>query len=158
MTEDYDWAVYNLTNASCADIATDPSLSVSCNYSSTPGTTGPTGGGTTNSGGASGNPYNLVVPVTAGQTYVVNISNFSTTQNGYSIDFGASSSTIFDNIPPQLTSLTNTVTCGTSQLTFDFSENIICSTIQNGDFTAYMVRRTKTVSTDSNRMCIGRYL
>ncbi|MBK6397303.1 MAG: hypothetical protein IPF75_03300 [Bacteroidetes bacterium] len=89
LTEDYDWAVYNLTNASCADIATDPSLSVSCNYSSTPGTTGPTGGGTTNSVGASGNPYNLVVPVTAGQTYVVNISNFSTTQNGYSIEFGA---------------------------------------------------------------------
>ena len=135
MTEDYDWAVYNLTNASCADIATDPSLSVSCNFSATPGTTGPTGAGTTNSENAAGDPYNLVVPVVAGQTYVVNISNFSTTQNGYTIDFGASSATIFDNIPPQLTSLANTVTCGTTQLTFEFSENIVCSTIQNADFT-----------------------
>ena len=82
ISEDYDWAVYNLTNASCADIATDPSLSVSCNFSADPGATGPTGGSTQTSQDASGTPFNAVIPVTAGETYVVNVSNFSTTQNG----------------------------------------------------------------------------
>ena len=40
---DYDWALYNLTNATCEDIFTDPSLEVSCNYQGTPGLTGANG-------------------------------------------------------------------------------------------------------------------
>ncbi|MFM2208357.1 MAG: hypothetical protein RL213_2332, partial [Bacteroidota bacterium] len=135
MSDDYDWAVYNLTNASCANIATNGALQVSCNYSATPGNTGPTGAGTTNSQPASGVPFNQTIPVTAGQTYVVNVSNYSATADGYTINFGASSAVIFDNIPPQMTGLTSATTCGSSQLTFNFSENILCSTIQNGDFT-----------------------
>ncbi|MFM9052061.1 MAG: hypothetical protein ACKOKF_07060, partial [Bacteroidota bacterium] len=134
MSDDYDWAVYNLTNASCANIATTPGLQVSCNYSATPGNTGPTGATNSNSQGAAGNPFNQVIPVTAGQTYVVNVSNFSATADGFLIDFGASSAVIFDNIPPQLTSLASATVCGTSQLSFTFSENILCSTIQAGDF------------------------
>src|SRR5574337_507039 len=31
--DDYDWAVYNLTNNNCSDIFTNPALEVSCNYS-----------------------------------------------------------------------------------------------------------------------------
>ncbi|MBK8584176.1 MAG: PKD domain-containing protein [Bacteroidetes bacterium] len=155
ITEDYDWAVYNLTNASCADIATDPSLSVSCNFSADPGATGPTGGSAQTSQDAFGTPFNAVIPVTAGETYVVNVSNFSTTQNGYQIDFGASTANIFDNIPPQLTSLTNTVQCGTSQLSFDFSENILCSTIQNGDFTVSGPGGPYTLSNWTSVGCSG---
>ncbi|MBK7570585.1 MAG: PKD domain-containing protein [Bacteroidetes bacterium] len=155
ISEDYDWAVYNLTNASCADIATDPSLSVSCNFSADPGATGPTGGSAQTSQDAFGTPFNAVIPVTAGETYVVNVSNFSTTQNGYQIDFGASTANIFDNIPPQLTSLTNTVQCGTSQLSFDFSENILCSTIQNGDFTVTGPGGPYTLSNWTSVGCSG---
>ena len=134
-TEDYDWAVFNLTNATCADIATNPALSVSCNFSATGGNTGPTGGSALNSQGAAGTPFNAVVPVTAGQTYVVNVSNFSASQNGYTINFGASTATIFDNIPPQLTSINSNIPCGATQISFQFSENILCNTIQNADFT-----------------------
>ena len=134
-TDDYDWAVYNLTNATCADIATNPALSVSCNFSATGGNTGPTGGSNQNSQNALGTPFNQVIPVTAGQTYVINVSNFSSTQFGYTINFGASTATIFDNIPPQMTALASPASCGATQLTFEFSENILCSTIQNADFT-----------------------
>ncbi|MEZ4830153.1 MAG: hypothetical protein R3C61_28300 [Bacteroidia bacterium] len=65
LTDDYDWAVYNLTNANCAAIATNPALEVSCNYSGTPGATGPNGLGP---GGF--NPFNPVIPVNAGETGV----------------------------------------------------------------------------------------
>lgn len=133
-SDDYDWAVYNLTNNNCSDIFTNPSLEVSCNFSATPGTTGPNGGSAFSSQNAAGTPYNQVVPVIQGQTYVVNVSNFSSSQNGYTIDFSASTAVIFDQIPPQILTVTNPG-CGGNTLTVTFSENILCNTVQNGDFT-----------------------
>jgi gliding motility-associated-like protein len=132
-SDDYDWAVYNLTNNSCGDIFSTPGLEVSCNFSATPGNTGPDGGSSMTSQPASGTPHNQVVPVIVGQTYVVNVSNFSSTQNGYTINFGASSATIFDNIPPQILSVSNPG-CGGNTLTVTFSENILCNTVQASDF------------------------
>lgn len=132
--DDYDWAVYNLTNNNCSDIFTNPGLEVSCNFSATPGTTGPNGGSTNTSQNAAGTPYNQVIPVTVGQTYVVNVSNFSSTQNGYTIDFSASTAVIFDQVPPQILSVNNPG-CGGNTLTVTFSENILCNTVQTGDFT-----------------------
>ncbi len=133
-SDDYDWSVYNLTNNNCSDIFTNPGLEVSCNFSATPGNTGPNGGSTQSSQPASGTPFNQVVPVIVGQTYVVNVSNFSSSQNGYTINFGASSATIFDNIPPQILTVSNPG-CGGNTLTVTFSENILCNTVQNSDFT-----------------------
>jgi gliding motility-associated-like protein len=135
MGDDYDWAVYNLTNNNCSDIYNTPALDVSCNYSAAPGTTGPNGAGPTNNQNAAGPRYNKTIPVTAGQTYVINVSNFSSSADGYTIDFGASTANIFDNTPPALTSISQPLNCGASTLTFNFSENIQCTSVQNGDFT-----------------------
>ena len=153
LTDDYDWAVYNLTNATCSDIYNNAALNVSCNFSSTSGTTGPTGGSALNSQGAGGTPYNAQLSVVAGQTYVINVSNFSQSANGYSIDFGASTASIFDNIPPQLQSVNAASTCGGSQLSLNFSENILCSTIQNNDFTITGPGGPFTVNSWSSLTC-----
>ncbi|MCX6310298.1 MAG: PKD domain-containing protein [Bacteroidetes bacterium] len=133
MNDDYDWAVFNLTNNNCSDIFTNPGLQVSCNFSADPGNTGPNGGSTSTSQNASGTPFNQVVPVIVGQTYVVNVSNYSSTQNGYTINFGASTAVIFDQTPPQILTVTNPG-CGGNTLTVTFSENILCNTVQNSDF------------------------
>lgn len=85
-SDDYDWAVYDLTNATCADIATNPTLEISCNYSPNVGcngVTGPTGQTTGPCGGQNG----LLIPFQTGHTYLINVSNFSSTQSGYTIDF-----------------------------------------------------------------------
>lgn len=132
-SDDYDWAVYNLTNNNCSDIYTNPGLEVSCNFSATSGTTGPNGGSANSSQNAAGTPYNAVIPVTVGQTYVVNVSNFSSSQNGYTIDFSASTAVIFDQVPPQILSVNNPG-CGGNTLTVTFSENILCNTVQATDF------------------------
>ncbi len=100
--DDYDWALFNLTNHVCADIFTIPSLEVSCNYAPNlgcGGVTGPNNDTTGNCGGQN----EAEVPVLAGETYVINVSNFSSTQFGYTINFGASSAVIYDNVPPQPT-------------------------------------------------------
>lgn len=77
LADDYDWAIYNLTNASCSDIYTNAALQVACNYSGLPGVTGcnlPVGSGIVGQN-------NPVFPVTAGQTYVLVVSNFETNPN-----------------------------------------------------------------------------
>ena len=135
LSNDYDWAVYNLTNASCADIFGTPALEVSCNFSGIPGVTGPNG-----LGGAQNEPC---LTVNAGETYVVNVSNWSGTGSGYTIDFSASTATIFDNIPPVFDALT--VACGSSNITVGFSENVLCNTVNPADFTVTGPAGTYTI-------------
>lgn len=125
-TEDYDWALFNLTNANCSDIASNAALQVSCNYSGLSGVTG--------ANGQAGSQNNPCVPVTAGQSYVLNVSNFTSSQNGYNLNFGASSAVIFDNVPPSILSVNTPVACGATTLTFNFSENIRCNTVSAADF------------------------
>ena len=84
---DYDWAVFNLTQATCANIYTDTSLVVSCNFSAVHGQTGPNGG--------TGIQENPQIPVLAGETYVILLSRFAATSpGGYTLDFSASTATM----------------------------------------------------------------
>ncbi len=124
--DDYDWAVFDVSTSGCPDIYSDASLEVSCNYSGTSGNTGPNG--------SSGSQNEPCIAVSTGETYVVNVSQFSTSTAGYTLDFGASSASIFDNVAPEIETVDQPISCGSSELSFHFSENILCSSIQNGDF------------------------
>lgn len=128
--DDYDWAVYNLTGASCSDIGADVSLEVSCNFSGSV-----TNGGITGPNGGANSQDEPLIPVSAGETYVVCVSNFSSTQSGYTIDFSPSGSTVTDNIPPGVNGVSLPIACGTNQLTFSFSESVLCNTVSAADFT-----------------------
>lgn len=141
-SDDYDWSLFNMTNHTCADLypmATQ--LQVSCNSYGVLGNNGPTGinsafsnsrncngPGTTN-----GPAFNQDLNVLAGQTYLLNISNWSSTnQSGYTLDFTASTAQIFNNIPPYIDSIQQTISCaGSSTLYLRFSENVLCSDIEN---------------------------
>lgn len=153
LTDDYDWGVYDLTTATCADIYNNPALQLSCNFSGTPGTTGTAIGETQTSADAGGTNMNAPIPVIAGGTYVINVSNFSSTQNGYTIDFGATTAQIFDNVKPALSSLISTPTCGSTSITIKFSENILCSTVQATDFTLTGPGGPYTVTSYSSSGC-----
>lgn len=127
LTDDYDWAVYDLTNASCEDIATNPLLEISCNYSGASGITG--------ANGQTGSQNNPPIPVTAGQILVLNVSNFSSTQFGYTLDFGASTASIYDLVPPVLDSIVGVMPdCGDNTFQIRFSENVMCNTVDPSDF------------------------
>lgn len=134
--DDYDWAVYSLNDYKCEDIYTHVSqMQVSCNYSGTSGVTGPNGNSSNHCQGASGTPHNAKIPVMAGDTYVINISNYSSTQYGYTLDFTASTAEIYDDVAPALAEVNNNfIQCGTTNLAFDFTEKVLCSTVQKGDF------------------------
>ncbi|MPM64716.1 hypothetical protein SDC9_111604 [bioreactor metagenome] len=97
-SDDYDWAVFNLTTATCADIYSDTSLMVSCSFSANSGTTGANGLDSITCAAASAGPNNANIPVSAGETYVLNISNYSATQSGYTLDFSCTDSTIISGL------------------------------------------------------------
>ncbi|HOY31214.1 MAG TPA: gliding motility-associated C-terminal domain-containing protein [Bacteroidales bacterium] len=136
-SDDYDWAVYNITTSSCSDIYANPWMQVSCNFCYLSGNTGPNGAsGSTCEGPNNCSQFNADIPVTAGQIYALLIDNFTGygAGHGYNIDFTPSTASIFDNTPPALASISGTPACGSNQLIVNFSENILCSTIANCDF------------------------
>jgi gliding motility-associated-like protein len=142
--DDYDWSVYNLTNAQCSDIFANPNLEISYNswgdYSGFNGQTGASsamgGYGNHNGPGTFNGPeFNADIPVVAGGTYVMMVSNWSGSQYGYNINFSSSTAQIFDNVPPQIHQINSAISCGTTSITFNFSENILCSTIAPCDLT-----------------------
>lgn len=147
LSDDYDWGVYNLTNNSCSEINTNASLEVSCNYSGTSGNTGPNGN--------AGSQNESCISVQSGETYVVNVSQFSSSTNGYTIDFGASSATIFDNVPPELQAINSTISCGLTSLEFNFTENITCSTLADSNLTLTGPGGPYTVSSVSGFNCVN---
>jgi len=78
---DYDYAIYNLSNATCSDIFNDQSLMVDCNFSGSTfpsAVTGPNGGPNPQDGPP--------LQVLAGEHYVMIVNNFTGINNvGFSI-------------------------------------------------------------------------
>lgn len=149
LNDDYDWSLFNITNASCSDIYNDPSLVVSCNAAGggvCDGLTGATGasiysiqgGGcnainpTINNGST---PFNDLIPVVAGNTYVLMVSNWTQSNNGYTIDFGLSTGIgIIDNTPPAVATISGPTSCGDQNIDLVFSEYLDCNTVDDSNF------------------------
>ncbi len=160
--DDYDWAVFDISNNGCSGISTGASPQVSCNYSGDVDTwSGQTGAfsgapylGSSNNQGASGTAFNSSIPVTAGNTYALVISNFSNSQDGYYLDLTSSGATLFDNSAPVLESVISP-DCGTTQVIVNFSEPTLCSSIQANDFTITGPGGPYTITSVNASSCTG---
>jgi hypothetical protein len=97
-------------------------------------------GGTTNCNhcgdGAGTSKWNIDLPVALGNTYVLVIENWGTTpQGGYTLDFSQSTAVIYDNVRPFLDDVHGEeISCGDSQITIEFSENVTCESVDPSDF------------------------
>jgi len=129
---DLDWAIYNLSNANCSDIYSNPALQTSCNFS----------GSTYNMGltGANGgyNPAEEpVIPVLAGEVYYLLVTNYLGTFTGFQLDMTESTcgigfefnETFSESFIPQYFPPYN--------LQVLFNNYILCSSVQASDFTLY---------------------
>ncbi len=153
-SDDYDWAVFNLTNATCADIFTNAALEVSCNFSGNTGNGGITGpNGITSGTGSSQNED--PIPVNAGETYMVNVSNFSSTQSGYSIDMAASTAAVYDDVEPRVAGIDSDMQCGDDELTFSFVENVLCSEVDISDFELVGPGGNYTINSLTGASCLA---
>ncbi|MBK8584728.1 MAG: hypothetical protein IPN88_04535 [Bacteroidetes bacterium] len=87
----YDWIMFDLTNSTCNDIINVISP-VRCNWNGA----GSTMCGMRNPLPPGGSPFNFQdpLPVVAGQTIVLALSNYSYTNGGYTLDFSGSTAGI----------------------------------------------------------------
>ncbi|MEY3398412.1 MAG: hypothetical protein RL220_1006 [Bacteroidota bacterium] len=137
---DYDWSVFNISDNGCAGILDGTSPEVSCNSWGSFGINGPTGistdqGGFGNSNGPgdlNGPPFNGDLPVTAGQTFALIVMNWTGSTEGYTLDFGESTASLYDDVPPSLAEVS--ANCANTEITITFSEGVLTNTIQESDF------------------------
>lgn len=152
--DDYDWAVFNVTNANCKDLASGDveNYLVSSNTygrnSDNEPIVGYTGANSDsariyvseeeidncNGNGTEGGPaWNGDITVTKGNTYILYVSNWDASDNGYTLDYSSSTAVIYDDVAPEINEI-NTVYCGQDSITVEFSENILCSSVIPDDF------------------------
>ncbi|MBL4585742.1 MAG: hypothetical protein JKX84_01590, partial [Flavobacteriales bacterium] len=129
--DDYDFALFNMTNDSCSGIAQGLTQPISCNYSADPGPTGLSAGASGNSNGSSDPNQNPPITLQEGETYLLLISNFTASQNGYQLNFMGNGS-IVDDQNPEPDSVSLLGVCNPRRLTLFFTEEIDCSSI-NGN-------------------------
>ena len=131
LADDYDWSLFDITTGGCAGVNSGASPELSCNsYGMLGGEQGPTGISTAMGGSGSSNgpgdlfgpPFNEDLNVTSGAIYALVVMNYSSTLNGYTLDFGDSNASIFDNDPPSITLCQPS--CDQVGLTFSMSENV----------------------------------
>ncbi|MCK4568908.1 MAG: T9SS type A sorting domain-containing protein [Bacteroidales bacterium] len=142
-SDDYDWAVFNLTDNRCEDIYSLVNLlQVSCNAAAFNNETGMNSlfGGTSHCnfcGTNNTSRWNCDLLVLAGQTFVLYVSNWgSGAAGGYTLDFTASTAVIFDDVPPEILSVDadQVSGCSETEITIHFTENVTCQWITPAQF------------------------
>jgi len=144
--DDYDWALFNITGASCAQIETNSGLEVACNWTFNQGCAGETG--------ANGrldcpDQFEPCIPVTAGEVYVLNVSNFTASNAGYALDFSQSTAALYDQLPPVIDEVSSFCT----GITVTFDEQIACASLDPSDFQLEGPGGPFTISQISSNNC-----
>lgn len=160
-SNDYDFAVWNATGAGCGAVATTPP--VRCNYasngnSSPGGLTGLSSTAANPSYGAGGPSFSSAINAQVGETYILVVDNFSSTQYGYTLDFSASTASIYDTVKPRFTSVFTH--CGTvsDNVNVTLSEPVKCNSIAAGGSDFYITPAVPGVSNviaASSTSCVG---
>ena len=152
---DYDWALFNITDRACEDIADDFSMITSCNAAggvdygySCYGNTGPNGGTEFNFQNANcgvfpptltsdgWSPENDFVPVVEGEVYALLVLEFTDgVTQGFTIDLtDADDVGIYDEERPDITAIDMIYDgCEIIGFTVEFTEEIVCSSFEIDD-------------------------
>jgi gliding motility-associated-like protein len=129
LADDYDWELYDVTNANPNDVYRDASLVVASNWSGEVGLTGASAAGTTLfSCAGTGQPlFTRLVPLQAGRNYLLMVSHYTPTQSGYSLQFTGGTANINDPNIPHLQNAT--ANCGGDLITIKLNKKIKCSSL-----------------------------
>lgn len=131
--EDYDWQLFDVTGHNPDDVYTDTSFIVSGNWSGTYDTTGASPAGINYIQCASIPdsllPTFAISPVLIqGHNYLLLVSHFSDTEQGYSLSFGGGTAVITDTLPPHLVNA-NRSTCDAIQIRVKLNKKMKCSSL-----------------------------
>jgi gliding motility-associated-like protein len=130
--DDYDWQIWDITGIDPSTVYNNTSASIGANWSGLKGQTG------TNSGAAklfecgsfnNNNPpkFSKLPNLIAGHTYILMISNFSNSQQGYKLSFGGGTAVITDSKEPLMQQVRTN--CGGDELRLKLNKKMKCSSI-----------------------------
>lgn len=142
--DDYDWAIYDLTNSDCDGILNGTAPEVRCNYSAIPGSTGMSFPYVLTSVPAAGPNQCAPMNVSAGETYVLLINNHANTMLGYTLNFSGTA-VIYDTIKPKPVGLDPLPCNPPPVLHLTLSEYIRCSSL-NPDGSDFYITGPSTVT------------
>jgi gliding motility-associated-like protein len=129
---DYDWVVFDITNATCADIGLGIVPVLGCDYQSNVTPSPVTG---MNNGV---NPQDEpMIVVNTGDILALCVNNFSGLNNaGYTLQFNIPGVTanVIDNIPPGINPTISNISCGAKLVNFSFDEFVDCASVDLEDF------------------------
>ncbi len=107
LADDYDWQLFDVTGHASADVYTDTSLFVSCNWSGEVGLTGASAAGTSsiNCAGVGIPRFNAMPFLLKNHNYLLMVSHFDDgTQSGYTLEFFGGSANITDTTASRIVS------------------------------------------------------
>lgn len=141
INDDYDWQLFDVTNRNPAEVFTNSSLFVACNWSGEPGKTGASSAGNSieNCGGQGVPLFSKMPTLIKDHQYLLLISHFTeTSSSGYTLEFVGGSANITDPMEPHLTTAGGP-SCTGNELSIKLNKNMKCSSIDaNGsDFLIY---------------------
>lgn len=160
--DDYDWVIFDMTNTTCAELSSIDITSdvfVSGNTYGANGKNGPTGAdGTTNGncngpGKDNGPEWNDDISVKSGHNYVLYVSNWSESNNGYTISFNeGGTATIYDDVLPDLDGVVQAC-YGGNELNIKFTEIIPCGTLEEDNVIVTIGGKLYNVTTITSSNC-----
>lgn len=130
--DDYDWQLYDITNADPNDVFTNSGLVVTGNWAGTYGNTGASNSGSKSIECASDpndhkNSFAAMPQLIEGHTYLLLVSHFTESQSGYDLSFGGGTAVITDPKIPHLQ--TADVNCNGDVIHVKLNKQIKCSSI-----------------------------
>ncbi len=129
LSSDYDWQLFDITNARPEDVYTNKALFVACNWSGETGITGAApGASAVNVCGGTGKPLFSKMPdVKKGRQYLLMISHFTDTQFGYTLEFKGGTASITDPQPPAFASAE--ANCDAKRIKIKLNKKMKCSSL-----------------------------
>lgn len=158
VTSDYDFAIWDLTDKSCAAIGAGLAP-IRCNYASLANSTA---GGLTGlsmaapnpSVGAGGGSFSSGIAASAGQTFVLLVNNASGNASGYNLSFIGSTASISDNTTPVFKADTLPSGCAApSSIKLLLSEPVKCNTLQVNGSDFQLSPPSSAISSASSVSC-----
>jgi gliding motility-associated-like protein len=129
LNDDYDWQLFDVTNKNPADVYTNPSLFLACNWSGEVGLTGASSAGTSliECGGGGIKRFSAMPSLQAGHSYLLLVSHFTNSQSGYTLSFGGGTASITDTTKATL--VNSSAACNGSDVRVKISKKMKCSSL-----------------------------
>lgn len=136
-TANYSWQLFDVTNTNPVDIFTNSNLFIACNWSSEPGETGASSGGSSQTicSGSSQPLFSSMPGLLTGRTYLLMVCNISNSITGYQLSISGGTAVISDAQEPHL--LAADINCDRTQVNLRLNKQVKCNTIaaDGSDFT-----------------------